>query len=48
MEIANVLNKEPGNYLKEITNDIEKKIVYGTLENDKEVLKKYIINNYGG
>ena len=48
MEIANILNREPGNYIKEITKDIEKKIVYGELDNKREVLEKYIISNYGG
>ena len=28
--------------------DIEKKIVYGELKNEKETLKEYIIQNYGG
>ena len=48
LEIANILNKKPGNYIKEITNDIEEKIAYGILDNKKDVLKNYIINNYGG
>ena len=48
MEIANILGKEPGNYLKKIMDDVEKKIVYGKLKNDKEIIKDYIIQNYGG
>ncbi|HHW69700.1 MAG TPA: hypothetical protein GX747_05140, partial [Tenericutes bacterium] len=45
-EICMLLNKKPGYFLKEIFNDIERKIVYKELENDKEVLKKYISDKY--
>lgn len=46
IDIANTLNKKPGIYLKEILNDIEKKIVYNKLSNDEESIKKYILDNY--
>lgn len=46
IEIANLLEKKPGKYLKDIFNDIEKKIVYNKLENNKEQLINYIIKEY--
>ena len=45
-EICEILNKRPGKYLKEILNDIEYKLVNKELENDNNVLRTYIINNY--
>lgn len=45
-EIAKLLNKKPGNYLKEIITDIEKRIIYQELDNEKEKIKQYILNNY--
>ena len=45
-DILDVLNKEPGDYIKIIIKDIEKKILYNELENDKEVLLKYVLENY--
>ena len=47
-EIAKVLKKEPGNYIKNIIDDIEKKIVDGIINNDRDELVKYIVDNYGG
>jgi len=47
-EIAKLLNKEPGSYLKNIMNKIEEKIVFGKLVNDKEVISSYVKTNYGG
>lgn len=46
IEIANLLEKKPGLYLKEIFNDIEKKIIYKELENNKEQIMNYIIKEY--
>ena len=46
IEISQLLNKKPGNYLKEIFKDLEKKIIYNNLPNDKESIKKYILDNY--
>ena len=46
MDIANVLRREPGNYLSEIFNDIEKRIVNNELENKYECICEYIIENY--
>ena len=45
-EIFNILNKEPGSYIKEIFKDIEKEIIYNNLSNDKEKIIEYIKNNY--
>ena len=48
LEIAKILNRKPDKFLKDIMNDIEVKIILGELENEKEVLRKYIEDNYGG
>ena len=45
-EICDLLNRKPGKYLKEIFNDIEYKLVNKLLENDKQKLKKYIVETY--
>lgn len=45
-EIMNVLNREPGSYLKDIYNDIEKEILYRRLKNEKEVIIDYIRERY--
>lgn len=45
-DISEILNKAPGNYLKEITLDLEKQILDNKLDNTKEALEKYIIENY--
>ena len=44
-EISNILNKEPGSYIKDILLDLEKQIVNGKLENTKEKITEYILNN---
>ena len=46
LEICNILNKEPGEFLKDIISDIEIKIVNGKLSNDKDKLIEYIKNNF--
>ena len=45
-EIANLLNKPVGPYIKDILTDIEKKIINKQLGNNVEVLKKYILKEY--
>jgi len=45
-EICELLNRKPGKYLKEIFNDLEYKIVNKVIENDKDKLKSYILENY--
>lgn len=46
-EIANYLKKEPGNYISDIINDIEKLILDNKLSNQKEQILKHIGDNYG-
>ena len=45
-EICDVLNKEPGNFIKDIMNDLEKEILHGHIKNDNDIIKKYIKTNY--
>lgn len=45
-EISNLLNKEPGNYIKEIITDLEKQILNGKILNEKQALEKYILGKY--
>lgn len=45
-EIPIILNKKPGKYIKDILEDIEKKILDNKLNNTKEELTKYIIKTY--
>lgn len=44
--IMDLLNKDEGLYIKEIYMDLEKQILYGTLNNNKNDLIKYIIEKY--
>ena len=46
MDIAKILRKEPGNYLKDILIDIEKKILDLKIDNDYDNLCKYVKKNY--
>jgi len=46
MEIANILNSKPGDYLKNIFDDIERKIILGELVNEYDSLCEYITKNY--
>lgn len=45
-DIAIILKKKPGNYLKEIIVDLEKQILYNNLTNEREELEKYIVEKY--
>lgn len=45
-DIMKCLNREPGSYLKEIYDDIEKEIIYNKLDNNKDCIINYIIKNY--
>ena len=47
-DIAKILERDTGNYIKEILNDIELKIVNNELDNDYDKLKDYIQDRYGG
>jgi len=46
VDIAKILNKDPGNYLSDIFMDIEKKIINEEIDNNYECLCDYIKNNY--
>ena len=46
LEIAKLLSKDPGSYLKDIIYDLEKEIVYGNVDNNKEDICKYIKSKY--
>ena len=45
-EIMAILDREPGEYLKEIYDDIEEEILYNRLENDKNSISSYIKDKY--
>ena len=45
-EIAELLHKKPGLYIKEIMNDIEKEIVLEHLKNSKKEIAQYILKKY--
>ena len=45
-EIMAILNKAPGEYLKDIFDDLEEEILYNRLENDKMSISKYIKDKY--
>ena len=45
-DIMNALSKEPGSYLKEIYDDIEREILYRRLSNETEQILNYVVNNY--
>lgn len=45
-DIANLLNKKPGDYLKKIILDLEKQILNGKILNQKDIIEKYILANY--
>lgn len=46
--IMKILNKEPGKYIKDIYDDVEKAILYHRLKNQKEDICNYILSNYKG
>lgn len=45
-EIMNVLNREPGEYMSDIYEDIEREVLYKRLINEKSILTKYIMEHY--
>ena len=45
-EICDILNIKPGKIIKVILNDLKKKILEDNLDNTKEYIKNYLINNY--
>ena len=45
-DIERILNRKPGPYFKEIYENITIEIINNRLENNKEKIEEYIINNY--
>ena len=45
-EIMRLVNQEPGKYIKDIYEDIEKEILYLRLDNEKSSISKYILKKY--
>ena len=45
-DIIKILNREPGNYLKEILSDIEVKIINGEVNNEYDSLSNYVKSKY--
>lgn len=45
-DILKSLDKEPGAYLTEIYENLEKEVLYERLDNEKDVLLQYCIDNY--
>ena len=41
-----VLNKEPGSYLKDVYDDLENMIINGKLQNNENSIRKYLENKY--
>lgn len=46
VEICELLNKEPGSFLREIIMDLEDKLLSGIINNEKEDIKEYILSVY--
>ncbi|MCI9110767.1 MAG: hypothetical protein HFH47_03015 [Bacilli bacterium] len=46
MEICEILDKEPGAFLKDLINDLETKLITDEIINTKEALTEYISNQY--
>ncbi len=45
-DIMNCMNKEPGEYISDIYDDVEKEVLYHRLSNKKEILLNYICEKY--
>lgn len=45
-DIIKILHKEPGKFITEIYDDIEREILYRRLKNEKEDICNYILGNY--
>ena len=44
--IMKLLHREPGKYIKDIYDDLEREIVYRRIENNRESISDYILENY--
>ena len=47
-DIMDILGKEPGKYISDIYSDLEQKILYDKINNNKEEIENYIKANYQG
>lgn len=45
-DIIKILNRKPDNYIKDIIDDVEKKILDNKINNEYDEIKNYILNNY--
>ena len=45
-EICELLNRKPGKFLKQIFDDLEYKLINKFFENDKDIIKQYILENH--
>ena len=45
-DIIKILHKEPGKFIADIYDDIEREILYRRLKNEKEDICNYILDNY--
>ena len=45
-EICELLNRKPSKFLKDIFHDLEYKLVNKSLQNDNDILRRYIIEEY--
>ena len=48
IDIANLLGIDPSKKTRDIMRNIELNIIYGKIENKYEILKEYVIKEYGG
>lgn len=46
LEICDILGVEAGSFLKPLINDLENKLIENKLKNNKNEIKKYVIDNY--
>ena len=47
-DIMNILDKEPGSYLSDIYNDLERAVLYHKISNQKGILLDYVKEHYQG
>jgi len=45
-EISQILNRNPGSYIKDIYSVLEDKILAGELSNNKDAIYHYVVNNF--
>ena len=45
-EIGEILGRVPGDYMKDVFDDLEREILFGNLANEYEDIKKYIVTKF--